>query len=176
MSKGFGKYYGDLPTWAKGVVTVGGIAIIGYITWNEIKKIKVKKDLKEAMKVSNNAKSEANVLQRKGMKASYGETQYESFALKLVEAMNGCGTTIDSVKQVFESMQNKTDVLRLIEFFGVRYYSPCIASSPISYFRSYFDEKAFGGSLQTWLEYDLSSSEIENINNILKGKNIDFKF
>jgi hypothetical protein len=73
-------------------------------------------------------------------------------------------------------MNNKTDVLKLIEVFGVRYYRPCPATDPLSYTRYIFDQKIFGGNIQTWLQYDLSSSEIENINNILKGKNIDFKF
>jgi len=176
MTKGFVKYYGDLPSWAKGVVSIGGIAIIGYMVWNGVKKIKDKKELQEALGVAKDAKAEAQILQRKGMKASYTQTQYESFSLKLVEAMNGCGTTLDSVKQVFEAMNNKTDVLRLIEVFGVRYYRPCPATDPISYGRYMFDQKIFGGNIQTWLQYDLSSSEIENINNILKGKNIDFKF
>lgn len=176
MAKGFGKYYGDLPSWAKGVVSIGGIAIIGYVVWNAYKKIKEQKDLQDALSVSKDAREEAKILERKGIKASYTQTQYESFSLKLVEAMNGCGTTLDSVKQVFDSMNNKTDVLRLIEVFGVRYYRPCPATDPISYARYMYDPKIFGGNLQTWLQYDLSSSEIENINNTLKGKNIDFKF
>ena len=176
MQKGFGKYYGDLPTWAKGVVSIGGIAIIGYMVWNAYKKGKNQKDFKEALNIAELAKKEAEILQRSGMKASYSQTQYESFALKLVEAMNGCGTTLDSVKQVFEAMNNKTDVLKLIEVFGVRYYRPCPATDPVSYAKYMFDQNIFGGNIQTWLQYDLSSSELEKINNILKGKKIDFKF
>lgn len=169
-------YYKDLPPWAKGVVSVGSIAIIGFIVYNGFKKIKQKKSLSDALGVSRDAKEEARLLQIRGIKASYTQTQYESFALKLVEAMNGCGTSINSVNQVFESMVNKTDVLRLIEVFGVRYYRPCAATQPISYVRYMNDEKTFGGNIQTWMQYDLSSREIENINNTLKNKNIDFKF
>lgn len=169
-------YYKDLPPWAKGVVSVGSIAIIGFIVYNGFKKIKQKKSLSDALGVSRDAKEEARLLQIRGIKASYTQTQYESFALKLVEAMNGCGTSINSVNQVFESMVNKTDVLRLIEVFGVRYYRPCAATQPISYVRYMNDEKTFGGNIQTWIQYDLSSREIENINNTLKNKNIDFKF
>lgn len=169
-------YYKDLPPWAKGVVSVGSIAIIGFIVYNGFKKIKQKKSLSDALGVSRDAKEEARLLQIRGIKASYTQTQYESFALKLVEAMNGCGTSINSVNQVFKSMVNKTDVLRLIEVFGVRYYRPCAATQPISYVRYMNDEKTFGGNIQTWIQYDLSSREIENINNTLKNKNIDFKF
>jgi hypothetical protein len=176
MSKGLAKSYNELPSWSKGVVAVGGVAILAFIVWNAYRKIKDIKSLQEALSVSKDAKEEANILQRKGIKASYSPTQYESFALKLVEAMNGCGTNLDSVKSVFESMKNKTDVLRLIETFGVRYYRPCPATDPVSYARYMYDEKTFGGNIQTWLQYDLSQSEIRSINTILSSKNIDFKF
>jgi len=171
-----GESYNQLPSWSKGIIAVGGVAILSFIVWNAYKKIKDAKSLEEALSVSKDAKDEANVLQRKGIKASYSPTQYESFALKLVEAMNGCGTTLDSVKAVFEEMKNKTDVLRLIETFGVRYYRPCPATDPFSYARYMYDEKTFGGNIQTWLQYDLTQSEIKSINTILSSKNIDFKF
>lgn len=168
--------YNQLPSWSKGVVAVGGIAILGFVIWNAYKKIKEAKSLQEALIVSKDAKEEANALQRKGIKASYSQTQYESLALKLVEAMNGCGTSLDSVKSVFELMKNKTDVLRLIETFGVRYYRPCPATDPFSYALYMYNEKKFGGNIQTWLQYDLSQSEISSINSILSLKNIEFKF
>lgn len=176
MQKGFGKYYSDLPSWAKGVVSVGGIAIVGFVIWNAYKKVKDKKNLQDALLVAKDAKAEAQILQSKGIKASYTQTQYEAFSLKLVEAMNGCGTSIGSVNSVFEAMKNKTDVLRLIEVFGVRYYRPCPATDPLSYARYMYDQNIFGGNLQTWIEYDLSSKEVSNVNNILSAKNIDFKF
>jgi hypothetical protein len=176
MTNKITKTYSELPSWAKGFVAVAGTIFVGYIIYNAYRKVAAGKGLQDALTVAKDAKAEVSILQSKGIKPSYAQTQYEAFSLKLVEAMNGCGTTWDSVKSVFESMKNKADVLRLVEVFGVRYYRPCPATDPVSYTRYMFDEKTFGGNLQTWLEYDLSGSEIKDINDILSSKSIDFKF
>jgi hypothetical protein len=39
-----------------------------------------------------------------------------------------------------------------------------------------FNNNSFGGDLSSLLSYDLDSSEIAKINNILKSKKIDFTF
>lgn len=176
MKNKIGSAYSGLPSWARGVVAVGGMVVVGFIVYNAYRKMAKKKSLEEDMAYSKNAKAEIVILQSKGVKPSYSGTQYESFVLKLVEAMNGCGTTTDSVNSVFDAMKNKADVLKLIEVFGVRYYRPCPATDPLSYARYMYDEKSFGGNLQTWLEYDLTASEIRHINEILSAKQIDFKF
>jgi hypothetical protein len=176
MGKGFGKYYNDLPPWAKGVVAVGGITVVGYAIYSFIRKQKLARDVKSANKISQEANQEIKVLQSYGIRPSYTSTQYESFALKLAESMNGCGTNENSIYSVFEAMKNKADVLTLISTFGVKFYSPCAGSQPISYAKYLLDDKSFGGNLSTWLQYDLTSGEIKQINNILSSKNIDFKF
>jgi len=58
----------------------------------------------------------------------------------------------------------------------VQYYRPCAASQPISYIRWQLDSSAFGGDLATWLSYDLSSSDIADINQILSERGTDFQF
>lgn len=169
-------FYSELPSWGKGVVAVGGVALVLYIVYNAYRKVKGASDVRQAGQVADAAKREVLALQSRGIKPSYSATQYESFALKLAEAMNGCGTTYESVTQVFDAMKNKADLLYLISSFGVRFYQPCLATSPISYARYLIDDKLFGGNLQTWMEYDLSSGEIKKINQLLAEKNIDFKF
>jgi hypothetical protein len=94
----------------------------------------------------------------------------------LILALDGCGTDEQSVYNVFEAMKNKADVLKLISKFNVRFYQPCAATSPISYTKWLYDNESFGGSLATWLQYDLTNSEILKINTILSKKGIDFKF
>lgn len=169
-------FYSELPPWGKGVIAVGGVALVLYIVYNGYRRVKGASDVREAGQVADAAKKEILALQSKGIRPSYSATQYESFALKLAEAMNGCGTTEESIMQVFGAMKNKADVLSLISSFGVRFYQPCAATQPISYARYLFDDKLFGGNLQTWLEYDLSSGNIKKINALLSQKNIDFQF
>lgn len=176
MAKGLAKAYNELPSWSRGVVGVVTIAAIAFIGYSIYKKRKESVEKKEANVGAKEAEKELVDLRRKGVMPSYGLSQYESFAQKLAQAMDGCGTTEDSIMAVFKSMKNKADVLSLISAFGVRYYSPCAASQPISYARWVINDKTFGGSLQTWFEYDLTSGEISDINKILESKKIDYKF
>lgn len=169
-------YYKDLPNWSKGiisVVVVGGAGLLAYSFYNSIKR---KKDIRKALIISRDAKNELSELKRKGVFPSYSPSQYQSFSLKLVESMNGCGTNEDSIYSVFSAMKNKADVLSLIDAFGVRFYTPCAASQPVAYFKWYLDDQSFGGVLPSWLEYDLTSGEISKINGILESKGIDYRF
>jgi len=168
--------YKGLPSWAKGTLAVGGLIIVGFASYTIYKNAIKKRDLQQARKLSEDASKEVAELGKKGIMPSYGQSQYESYVLKLVLAMDGCGTDEQSVYNVFEAMKNKADVLKLISTFGVRFYQPCAATSPISYAKWLYDNQSFGGALSTWLSYDLTNSEIGNVNNILSKKSIDFKF
>jgi hypothetical protein len=169
-------FYSELPPWGKGAIAVGGVVIVGFVIYNIYTKARRDAALKKANVISDKAKEELIALQKKGIIPSFSPTQYESYSMTLAEAMNGCGTTEETVFAVFNGMKNKADILSLIDAFGVRSYTPCAASQPISYTRWLFDNDAFGGTLPTWLEYDLSASEKEKINKILSSKKIDFQF
>jgi len=169
-------FYSELPPWGKGAIAVGGVVIVGFIIYTTYSRVRRRSALKEANVISDKAKEELTVLQSKGIRPSYTPSQYESYSIRLAEAMNDCGTNEDSVFDVFNAMKNKADVLSLINAFGVRSYRPCAASQPISYTRYLFNSDAFGGTLPTWLEYDLSASDKEKINKILSSKKIDFQF
>jgi hypothetical protein len=170
------KKYNELPSWSKGViavVTIGAVALIGYSIYSKIKKAK---DINEANIGGKEAEKELRELAKKGIKPSYSPSQYTSWVQRLAEAINDCGTDENSVYAVFQNMKNKADILSLVVSFGVQFYRPCGASQPISYAKYLFDNKSFGGSLSTFLQYDLSVSEIAKINKILEGKKIDYKF
>lgn len=168
--------YKGLPSWAKGTLAVGGLIIVGFAAYTIYKNSQKKKGLKQANKLGQDASKEVVELRKQGITPSYGQSQYESFCLKLVLSMDGCGSDEQSIYNVFEAMKNKADVLTLIKTFGVRFYQPCAASSPISYTKWLYDNESFGGGLSTWLSYDLTDGEIQKINSILSKKSIDFKF
>lgn len=176
MAENTYRYYKDLPTWAKGVVIVGGVAITGYILIRIYNSFKANADKRDAEKFSQDAKNELDALRLSGVKASYSQSQYQSFATKIVIALDSCGNNEKSVYNVFENMKNKADLLNLISAFGVRYYQPCAATEPVAYARYLVDSKTYGGNLTAWLNHDLNESEISKINNILGSKGIDYKF
>lgn len=170
------EYYKGLPPWARGVVFVGGFAVVVLVAMQIRKSIKSKQDIKDANKISDQASKEIAALTRKGQGPNYSASQYEAWSLKLAEAMNGCGTDEAAIYDVFGKLKNKADVLQLINSFGIRYYMPCAATQPISYIRYMNDDKTFGGTLPTWFEYDLTSGEIAKVNDTLKKNNIDYTF
>lgn len=170
------KFYNDLPNWAKGVVAVGGVLIVGVFGYKIYQDIKNKRSLKQAGQSADEADLELKNLSSKGIKPTITSSQATNFASSLVQAMNGCGTDENMINGIFSKMKNDADVYLVIKQFGVRYYTPCPASNPISYGKFLIDEKAFGGDLATWLSYDLSSSEIKKINTILSNNKIKYQF
>ncbi|NBX26671.1 MAG: hypothetical protein EBR55_00235 [Chitinophagia bacterium] len=170
------KFYNDLPNWAKGVVAIGGVAIVGVFGYKIYQDVKRKRDVRDASKSADEATKELKRLSFNGVNPTITKTQAINFSEKLVQAMNGCGTDEKMVYSVFNALKNDADIYLLISSFGVRYYTPCGASQPVSYARWLFNDKTFGGDLGTWLSYDLSSSEIDSINNILSKKGIKYSF
>jgi hypothetical protein len=172
----YNKYYKDQPPVFKGiinVIVVGGLAYLGYELY---KGYQNKQDIADANKAAADADQELLILAQRGVNPSYDSSQYEDFSQAIVEASNGCGTDETAIYNVFRNMHNDADIKKLISVFGVRYYQPCAASQPISYLRWQLDDHAFGGSLPTFIAYELDSSEIATINSILTGNNITYQF
>lgn len=170
------KYYKDQPGWAKGVtnvVVVGGVAFALYRWYQSDKK---RKDLAAANAAAQLAATELEKLIAQGTYPSYYDSQYENLSQQLVEAMNGCGTDEQKVYNVFRQLQNDADMLKLLVQFGVRFYTPCASSQPISYALWLWDSQRFGGPISTWLGYDLTSGEISKINAILRDRGINYQF
>lgn len=82
------------------------------------------------------------------------QAQFNTYASSLYAAMDGVGTDEDKIYAVFRAMNTRADVLQLIKTFGVK------------------DSQ----TLTEWLHGDLSASEIEKVNTILAGNNINYSF
>lgn len=170
------QYYKDLPPWAKGVVVVGGLAVI-ILTINGItRRFRAQKDLKESLKESEDASAELENLQQQGVRPTLSNSEYQSIINGLITAMNGCGTDEDAVYNQMSKLKNDADVKKLISLWGVQYYEPCAASQPISYTRWMWNDKTFGGPISAWFNYDLTTTEINKINDMLQSKGIKHKF
>jgi hypothetical protein len=157
--------WNGLPTWAKGVIAVGGVAIVYFTTKSIIKAIQKKKKAQEDKEVILSNADELKELAKKGIKPTITGAQFEIFCQKLVEAFSGSGTTEESVYEVMRAMKNNADVAELIRRYGVRSYSgPYIFSDD------------FSGTLPRALESELDSSELKEVNSILSKKGITYKF
>jgi len=109
-------------------------------------------------KLKNKADSNAELNEEisSGGSLSYTQAQYVSFANKLYDSMKGFGTNRDGIRYVFNSMNTKADVLKLIQVFGMR----------------------DGETLAQWLKGEtwFFKNITGEINQILSSKGIDYRF
>jgi hypothetical protein len=168
------KSYNDAPAWAKGILLIGGV-YIGYQLVNfTLAKIKNLQDVKDVTQESNTATTELEQLAQQGIKPTLSAGQIDTNINKIVEAVNGCGTDEQAIYSVFNTLKNIADLKLLVQNWKIQYYRPCAATEPISYAKWLNNTKSYGGSLNTFLNYDLSVSEINSINNILRSKGINY--
>ena len=170
------QFYNGLPPWAKGVVVVGGIAIIYFTTSQVISRIRKNNELKSNLRESADAQQELQDLSNQGVNQTLSNSEITSIINALVASMNSCGTDEDAVYNQFKKLNNIADLKTLIYKWGVQYYTPCAIEAPISYTKWLWNDKSFGGSISEWLNYDLNQSEIAKINKILSDKNINHSF
>lgn len=169
-------YFENLPSWSRGVISIVGVGTVAFIGYQIYTSIKNKQDLAKNLEAQKLANNELANLKKNGIVPTKSASQFEILSAKINEAVNGCGTDEEAIYQVFNSLNNRADLLSLISSFGIRYYRPCAATDPISYTSWMFNNKSFGGDLSSLLSYDLDNSEIAKINSILKSKKIDFTF
>jgi len=169
-------YFENLPSWSRGVISIVGVGAVAFIGYQIYLSIKNAKELERSLKSQKLADNELEDLKKKNILPTKSTTQFEVMSDKIIEAINDCGTDEEAIYTVFNSLNNRADLLSLISVFGVRYYRPCAVSEPVTYLKYQFDKKSFAWGLSTLLSHDLDSSEIAKINNILKAKKIDFTF
>ena len=143
----FGFLGGDIKTKLFSIAIIALIIIV--LVWqgrNILNWIKMKQIEKQ---LNREIKNEALL----GNGLSFSESQYKVFADTLYGAMKGLGTDTNAVYGVFNAMNTKADILKLVSAFGSR----------------------DGESLSQWMagEWKLS---ISNINKILASKGIDYQF
>lgn len=170
------KYYQDQPRVTKGIINVIVVGGLAYLGWRLYRDAKRRQEIAAAMAAAQLAAAELARLAKEGVRPSFYDSQYELWANQVAEAMNGCGTDEAMILNVMSFMRNDADVLKLIEQFGVRYYRPCAASQPISYATWLLDSQSFGGGIGEWFAYDLSTSDIQDINETLKDNGVSYRF
>jgi len=161
------KVYSDLPAWAKGVVVVGGIAIVYFTGKSIYKGIASKIAAGKDAKAVKDTKDEIRVVQQTGVRASYAESQYKAWADVLQKAFEGCdplNTVPSTVYGIVKQLKNDLDWLKLVQSYGVRTHDQC------GWFMG-----DFTGNLYAALYDDLDSGEISKVNKFLSERGITYK-
>jgi hypothetical protein len=178
------QYYTELPPWAKGIVVVGGMAILYFASKSIFRKLneaKISEDSREAVK---DAESDKSNLIRGGVKASYTKTQYQTWANSIQQAFEGCDYSAEitwgsdspiglasiwsssgyKVAAILNQLKNNVDYLELTTAWGIRSYDAC----------GYFSGDIKNVDLSKAIQSELTAREISNLNKILSGKGITY--
>jgi hypothetical protein len=119
--------FNELPTWAKGVVAVVGLAAIvgaGYGIWRTIKKaIEASKEGKDDKEFKEETSQELQVLQQQGITPTLSDSAALSLAQDIQVSLDGgelSGTEERIYKAVLQAVNNQADWLKLQNVYGVR--------------------------------------------------------
>lgn len=172
--KGVLRVYTELPSWAKGVVVVGGL-VVGYLAVTSIlKSIKAKKNKEESLAEVNNANSELNTQIQTGKGPTIARSTAEVMANAIVAAANDCGTEEKQMYAQFDKLNNQADILLFVDVFGLRKKVRCpFTDDPRE---SFFSANTPPMSLSAMINSELDATQIATINNKLASKGITYKF
>lgn len=115
------EYYKDLPSWAKGVVVLGlGLTAfyVGRRLYFGLFPTDAQRKNKELV---NNINTDIAAAQKSGMKPSFSDANYNTFANTIYNSMRfAVGDDYGTVEETLKKMKNDLDVAKLIAAFGTR--------------------------------------------------------
>jgi len=162
------RIYDGLPSYGRALVIVGGLGVIawtGFMVYNGIdRRIKNKKATEKANETLRATGGALADLSAKGVHPSFSDAQYKVWADQLEACFQGWGTCY-VYKDVFESLKNDADVVRLIQAYGVR----TISSGKWNPTPDYV------GGLSGILTEELNSLEVIGLMNRMEERGIKFK-
>jgi hypothetical protein len=164
-------YYKDLPPWAKGVVIVG---VVGVVVYGGVKLARVifpPKSKKDEKQLEKDIKEEIEVAQDKGLKPSYQDSNYTTFANTIYDSIRYCaGDDYGNAELTMKKMKNDLDVAKLIKAYGIRqrYCFGLPAGSKLDLFSTINAELG-----QEW--FGLTNYRVRNINEDWKAKGITYQ-
>lgn len=113
------------------------------------------------------AKQQMKDLAYYGIFPSFPDAQYSSWVSKIITAVDDCGTNESAIYAVFDALINEADLYKLIIAYDVSEYKGCFEGSYFGMLHRTLSETLAG---------DLSTSEIGQINDILRSKQINYSF
>jgi hypothetical protein len=115
------QYYKDLPPWAKGVVVVGGAVVVYLVGSRVYRAVFPTEAQRKNRELEKNIDSEISKLQGNGKKASFSDSNYNTFANTIYNSMRfAVGDDYSTVESTLKRMKNDLDVAKLVKAFGVK--------------------------------------------------------
>lgn len=165
------KYYTELPQWAKGVVVVGGVGVVGLLGFKIYKKLFPSQSERTAQQLLNTISTDIVRWKREGLTQSYPDLEYQTLANSAYEGMRYCaGDSYSDVETIMKKMQNNLDVALLVDAFGIRqnYCFGIPAGTPLDLLS--FVRKELGNDY-----FGLTDYRVARINNNWQKKGITYK-
>lgn len=165
------KYYTELPQWAKGIVVVGGVGIVGLIGFKLYQKIFPSQTERDSQKLVNSLQGDIARWKREGLTQSYPDAEYQTLANSAYDGMRYCvGDTYSDVESIMKKMQNNLDVALLVSAFDVRqnYCFGIPTGTPLDLFS--FVRRELGNDYAGLTDYRL-----KRINENWQNKGISYK-
>ena len=165
------QYYKDLPPWAKGVVVVGGVLVVYLVGSRVYRAVFPTEAQRKNRELEKNIDSEISKLQGNGKKASFSDSNYNTFANTIYNSMRyAVGDDYGTVELTLKRMQNDLDVAKLIKAFGVKqdYFFGLPAGDKMDLFT--YIQKELGNEYGGFTNY-----RVKNINEDWKKKGISYQ-
>jgi hypothetical protein len=165
------KYYTELPQWAKGVVVVGGVGLVGLLGFRFYRKIFPNQTERDSRKLVNTLESDISRWKREGLTQSYPDAEYITMANSIYDGMRYCvGDSYGDVEDIMKKMQNNLDVSLLVSAFGIRqnYCFGIPAGNPLDLFS--FVRRELGNDYAGLTDY-----RMRRINENWQKKGITYK-
>ena len=171
MASNVYKYYKDLPSWAKGIVVVGGAVALFFVGKKVYKAVFPSESEKKNKQLLNDVNNEIRNYQQQGQQPSFAESQYETFANTIYNSMRfAAGDDYATVELTMKKMKNNIDVAKLLKAFGKRqdYFFGIPTGDPMDLFT--YVQKELGNDY-----LGLTNYRVRNINADWKKKGITYQ-
>lgn len=114
-------YYTELPSWAKGLVIVGGVGLLAFAGIKIARAVFPSEKRRREKQIIRNLQQEIRDFEQRGMKPSHPESSYDLFANIIHNSMRFCvGDNYGAVVDTAKKMMNNLDVAKLIKAYGTR--------------------------------------------------------
>jgi hypothetical protein len=164
-------YYKELPSWAKGIAVLG-VGVVAFLVGRKLYKVAFPSlEEQKSKQMLNNINSDIRKNLSLGLKPSFADSNYNTFANTIYEGMRyAVGDDYGTVEATMKKMMNNLDVAKLIQAFGLRqnYIFGIPKGSPVDLFT--MTQQELGN------EYlGVTNYRVKNINADWKKKGITYQ-
>lgn len=152
---------------ARGIIAVAAVGTTMYVGYKAYKYFSAADDRGDLKAENKDAAKDLKTLMQSGVKATYMDSQYTTWANQLKEAFDGCGTSNGTWRSIYGQMKNDVDVLKLQDAYGTRTFDEC------NWEGNFGD---FEGTLSQAIVHELSTNEQSELNKLLETAKISIRY